>query len=58
MTGKFYTHKLTMNDRRRMNKQTSDARKPGVPKAALQEVFNNFYKDQLRALYRVVSKER
>ena len=55
MTGKLHSHKVTIGDRRRQNKKASDVRRKGVPKKTLQTVFDSYYRDQVRALYRAVS---
>ena len=55
MNTKNYSHKVTINDRRRENKRTTDISKKGTGKKAIQSVFESYYKDQVRALYRAVS---
>jgi hypothetical protein len=55
MTTKNYSHKVTINEQRRQNKRTTDLSKKGAGKKALQSVFESYYKDQVRALYRAVS---
>ena len=54
MARKLHTHKVTINDQRRANKKTTDSKKKGTSKKVISEVFNNYYKDQVRALYRAV----
>ncbi len=55
MARKLHTHKVTINDQRRVNKEASDLSKKGVSKKTLNQVFNAYYKDQVRALYRAVT---
>ena len=55
MTTKNYSHKVTINDRRRENKRATDISNKGAGKKSLQSVFESYYKDQVRALYRAVS---
>ncbi len=54
MNGKLYTHRVTIGEKRRENKHISDLRSKGIPKRALVEVFNSYYRDQVRALYNAV----
>ena len=55
MTAKLFTHKVSINDKRRKNKKQTDlARKKGS-KDSMHQVFNLYYRDQVRALYRTVS---
>ena len=58
MGGKTYSHKVTINDKRRTNKRTTDMMKRGVSKRTLQNVFDTYYRDQLKALYRAVSEDK
>jgi len=58
MAAKLHSHKVVINDRRRENKRTSDILRKGTPKRALHQVFNAYYKDQLRALYRAVCRDK
>ena len=55
MKKKVHTHKVTLNKRRRDNKKTSDMMSKGNSKKTVQEIFNTYYKDQVRALYRAVA---
>ena len=57
MTTKNYSHKVTINDQRRENKRATDISSKGTGKKALQSVFESYYKDQVRALYRAVSAD-
>lgn len=54
---KKYSHKVSMNQRKRENKVLSDIRHKGVSEQALRYVFNNYYKDQAQALYRAITKK-
>ena len=58
MAQKLHTHKVTINEKRRTNKKTSDLKKRGASKKALGDVFNAYYKDQVRALYRSVIRDK
>ncbi len=58
MAGKLHSHKVSINDRKRMNKRTSDMRKNGSAKGDIQQIFSKYYKDQVRALYRAVSEDK
>ncbi|MDD5634382.1 MAG: hypothetical protein PHW46_03800 [Candidatus Omnitrophica bacterium] len=59
MTKKMFTHKVTIAEKRRTNKSTSDLfRKKDVSKRALIHVFNSYYKDQVKALYKTVVGDR
>ena len=51
MAGKLHTHKVTINEKRRTNKKANDLLKKGVSKDNLQQVFDAYYRDQVRALY-------
>ncbi|NQT32137.1 MAG: hypothetical protein HQ594_00515 [Candidatus Omnitrophica bacterium] len=57
MTVKRYSQKVTINDKKRDNKRRSDALNKGGSKENIHQVFNTYYKDQVRALYRAVTKE-
>jgi lysine/ornithine N-monooxygenase len=55
MTNKNYSHKVSITDQRRQNKRANDVSRKGIEKKVLQSVFESYYKDQVRALYRAVS---
>ena len=55
MTSRNYSHKVSICDQRRQNKRANDVSRKGVEKKVLQSVFESYYKDQVRALYRAVS---
>ncbi|MBD3426328.1 MAG: hypothetical protein GF409_03740 [Candidatus Omnitrophica bacterium] len=55
MMKKLHTHKVTLNEKRRQNKKANDVRSKNS-KRAVEQVFNAYYRDQVRALYRVVSE--
>jgi lysine/ornithine N-monooxygenase len=57
MTKNRYSHKVTLNERRRENKKTSDLNGKSVSKRDVRNVFDTYYKNQVRALYRAVSGE-
>ena len=54
MKKKVHSHKVTINEKRRTNKQVSDFKSKTANKKAIKEVFNSYYKDQVRALYNAV----
>ncbi|MFH1798943.1 MAG: hypothetical protein ABH844_06410 [Candidatus Omnitrophota bacterium] len=56
MVEKLHTHKVVLGDRHGANKRTSGMRKHGTSKGPLREIFDTYYRNQVRALYRVVSK--
>lgn len=58
MTSKRFSHKVTLSDRRRTNKKVSDYSKKGSDRKELKDVFNTYYRDQVRALYRAVQNEK
>lgn len=58
MVGKLHSHRVTIGSRRRVNKKKNDMMKKTISKEALNQVFNSYYRDQVRALYRAVSKDR
>lgn len=57
MTKNNYSHKVTINQRRRENKQMSDMNSKVVSKKEVRNVFETYYKNQVRALYRAVFGE-
>ena len=58
MRKKQYEQNVTLNGRRRDNKKTNDAMSKSGGGRELQRVFNTFYRDQVRALYRVISRSK
>jgi hypothetical protein len=56
MVAKLHTHKVTLSERRRRNKRANDTRSKAANKKDLEQVFNAYYKDQVRTLYRVISE--
>jgi lysine/ornithine N-monooxygenase len=54
MKKKLYSHKVAINEKRRTNKKISDFQSKKVEKKAIKEVFNCYYRDQLRALYNAI----
>ena len=57
MTKNNYSHKVTINERRRDNKMVSDLNSKPVSKKEVRNVFETYYKNQVRALYRAVFGE-
>ena len=58
MTPKFHEHKVTLNAQRRENKKRSDIMSKGIPKQDMQKIFDSYYKDQVRALYRAIQQDK
>ncbi len=52
MLKKRYSQKVTIGEMRRSNKEMSDALRRGASKEALRKVFNMYYKDQAKELYK------
>ncbi len=55
---KLHSHRVTLGERRRSNKKRSDMLRKGVDKGELQQVFNTYYKDQVKALYRAIFRNK
>lgn len=55
MAAKRHTHRVTLNDQRRESKMAHDVLKKGVSKHEVSKVFNTYYRDQVRALYKAIS---
>jgi len=56
MRGRISSQKKGINARRRENKKRSDLLNKRSAKHEVNLVFNKFYKDQVEALYKAVSK--
>ena len=54
MTKKGHMQNVTINDRRRDNKKTNDLISKGTGKQTMNTIFDKYYRDQVRALYRTV----
>lgn len=54
MTKKNFSHKVTINEQRRENKRVADLSSKTVSKRVVRNVFETYYKNQVRALYRAV----
>lgn len=54
MKRKLHSHKVTINEKRRTNKQVNDMKNKGAKTTAMKEVFDSYYKNQVRALYKAV----
>ncbi len=54
MKKQLHTHKVTISEKRRTNKKVSDFKSKTTDKKAITEVFNSYYRDQVRALYNAV----
>ena len=50
----LHSHKVTINGKRRANKQISDCKNKGFQNKEMKEVFDSYYKNQVRALYRAI----
>jgi len=55
MKQKLHSHKVSLNDRRRDKKMANDTLKKGSEVKQVKQMFDTYYKDQVRALYRVIS---
>ncbi|MDD3089622.1 MAG: hypothetical protein PHT95_06740 [Candidatus Omnitrophica bacterium] len=58
MFNEKFGHKVNLSDRRRENKHKSDLLNRNVDGDMLQTVYNQYYKEQVRALYKVVCQDR
>ena len=56
MSVNFGNQKKAINDKRRENKKKTDKFKKGSLNHELNVVFNTFYRDQVAALYKQVTK--
>ncbi|MDP8298709.1 MAG: hypothetical protein P9L88_02225 [Candidatus Tantalella remota] len=57
MKAKLHKHEVSINDKRRQNKRSSDVLKKAGKGKNVQSVFDAYYKDQVRALYKAVEGE-
>lgn len=57
MVKKLHTHNVTIGGKRKVSKQTADISKKSMPKKDVQNVFDTYYRDQVRALYRAITKD-
>lgn len=57
MGRKLHSHKVTITERRRDNKKGADIMKKDGSKGSVKDLFNSYYKDQVRALYRAVTRD-
>ncbi len=57
MVKKLHVHNLTIGGKRTVGKKTRDIREKNMPKKNVQNVFDTYYRDQVRALYRAISKD-
>jgi hypothetical protein len=55
MNEKLHSHRVSINDKRRTNKKRSDLSRKDLRSKDIQQVFNMYYRDQVRALYRAVT---
>lgn len=55
---KLYSQRVTINDRKRDRKRKVDLLKRGVSKEAYNHVFESYYRDQVRALWRAVIDDK
>jgi len=58
MGKKVNIHKVTITGRRRENKKTSDMLQKGVSKRAIKDVFDVYYKNPAKALYRAIFRNK
>jgi lysine/ornithine N-monooxygenase len=57
MSGKKHQHKVTINDKRRANKKITDMNSKAVSRKVVKSVFETYYRNQVRDLYRDVFGE-
>ena len=57
MTQNKHSHKVTINEKRRENKRTADMSGKPVFKKIEKNIFETYYRNQIRALYRAVLGE-
>lgn len=57
MKPKLHSHKVSLNDRRRDKKMTHDTLNKSGEVKQVRQMFDTYYKDQVRALYRAVAKD-
>jgi hypothetical protein len=57
MIKRNYSHKVSINERRRDNKKMADLNCKMVSKKEVSNVFETYYKNQVRALYKAVVGE-
>ena len=55
---KEYSHKVNLTGRRRSNKNSESKGPKGKVKGDMQYLYNTFYKEQVRALYNSVIKNK
>ena len=58
MDKKLHRHEVTINSRRRDQKKSTDMLGKDASKQDLGVVFNTVYKEQVRALYREVTRRK
>jgi hypothetical protein len=54
MVKKLHEHNITINDMRRQNKKAHDMQKKAISRRALHQVFNTYYRDQVKALCKAI----
>lgn len=54
MAAKLYSHKVTIADKKRQRKRTTDMAGKAVSRRALFQAFNTYYKGPVSALYKTI----
>jgi len=57
MQEKIHSHRVMLNDQRRDNKKATDAFAE-ARQSAMVNVFNMYYRDQVKELYKMIARER
>ncbi|MFC1570543.1 hypothetical protein ACFL4E_02045 [Candidatus Omnitrophota bacterium] len=57
MKPKFHSHRVSLTERRRDKKRATDTIKNSNDGKDVKQMFDTYYRDQVRALYRAVSKD-
>lgn len=58
MVKKKYSHKVSMRRGTKGNRALSDLKRRNVSDKAYKYVFDNYYRDQVEALYRAISRNK
>ncbi len=58
MGKKKYSHKVSMRQGPKGNRALNDLKRRNVSDKAFKYVFDNYYKDQVEALYRAISRNK
>lgn len=58
MSTKLHIHKVTLDERQKAKKTENGIRGKSISKIAFSQMFDAYYRDQVRALYRAVWDKR